>query len=80
MIFTDRDIEHHRKQKKEVNGWHSNSNLYNMERPIDRVIGALFDRLSAFAETGEVIEIFDWLHYFAFDALEVFEVRTRISL
>lgn len=51
-----------------------------MERPVDRVIEALSDTLSGFAGTGEVIEVSDWLHYFAFDAIGVFTVCTGISL
>ena len=79
MVFTQRDIERHNQRKKEVSGLYSNSVLYNMEKPVDRVIEVLFDRLSGFAETGEVIEMFDWLHYFAFDTIGVFTVCTRIS-
>lgn len=79
MVFTQRDIERHRQRKKEVSGLYSNSVLYNMEMPVDRVTETLFDRLSGFAETGETIEICDWLHYFAFDAIGVFTVCTRIS-
>lgn len=79
MIFTQRDIERHKQRKKEVSGLYSNNILYNMERPLERVIESLFDRLSDFAETGEVIEMFDWLHYFAFDAIGVFTVYTRNS-
>ena len=80
MIFTQRDIERHRQRKKEVSGLYSKSILYNMEQPLDRVIAALFDRLSGFAETCEVIEMFDWLHYFAFDAIGVITVHIRLSL
>ena len=79
MIFTERDIKRHRQRKKEVSGLYSKNVLYNMERPVDKVIEALFDRLSGFSETGEVIEMCDWLHYFAFDAIGVFTVCTRIS-
>ena len=46
-----------------------------MEKPLDKVIEALFSRLNGFAETGELVEIFDWLHLFAFDAVGVFTVR-----
>ena len=80
MVFTQRDIERHRHRKKEVSGLYSKSVLYNMEQPLDRVIQALLDRLSGFAETCEVIEMFDWLHYFAFDAIGVITVYMDISL
>lgn len=78
MIFTQRDIERHSQRTKEVSGLYSNSVLHNMEGPVDRVIEALFDRLYEFAERGEVVEISDWLHYFAFDAIGVFTARTQI--
>lgn len=76
MIFTQRDIERHRQRRKEVSGLYSNSVLYNMEKPVDRVIESLLNRLSDFAEMGDVFEICDWLHYFAFDAIGVFTVCT----
>lgn len=59
MIFTQRDIERHRQRKKEVSVLYSNSVLYSMEQPLDRVMEAMVDRLSGFAETCEVIEMFD---------------------
>ena len=76
MIFTDRDIERHTRRRKEVSGLYSNSVIHNMEKPVDMITEALFDRFSGFAETGEVIEMFDWLQYFAFDTIGVFIVRT----
>ena len=79
MVFTQRDIERHRQRRKEVSGMYANSDLFNMEGPIDRVVEALFERLSDFAETGKVIEICDWLHYFAFDAIGVFTVCPQIA-
>ncbi|MCJ1389798.1 hypothetical protein MMC18_002655 [Xylographa bjoerkii] len=72
MVFTERGIERHTQRRKEVNGLYLNTSIVNMEKPLDEVIKALFGRLSGFAETGEVIEMFDWLHYFAFDAIGVF--------
>ena len=74
MVFTERDTERHTRRRKEVNGLYANSAILNMERPLDRVLETLFDRLSGFSETGEVIEMFDWLHYFAFDAIGMFTV------
>ena len=79
-LFSERDTERHTQRKKEVSGLYSNSTLHNMEQPLDTVIQALFDRLSEFAETCEVIEMFDWLHYFTFDAIGVFTVHICISL
>jgi len=77
MVFTDQDIERHTRRRKEVNGLYSNSFLVNMEKPVDAVVEALLDRLSHFARTGEVIEVSEWLHYFAFDAIGVLTVRYR---
>ena len=74
MIFTEQDIERDRERKKDVSGLYSHSVLYNMERPVDSFIEALFDRLSMFTRTSEVIEMFDWLHQFAFDTIGVFTV------
>ena len=73
-MFADRDIERHTQRRKEVNGLYSNNVIYNMEKPLDMVVEALVQRFLDFAQTGEVIEVFDWLHYFAFDAIGVFTV------
>ena len=45
-----------------------------MDEPLGKVVEALLKKLSNFACTGEVIEVFDWLHYFTFDAIGVFTV------
>lgn len=80
MVFTERDIERHTQRRKEVSGLYANSVIYNLERPLDRVVEALLDKLSHFAATSEVIEMFDWLHYFTIDAIGVFTVCTWDSL
>lgn len=63
-----------------MSGLYSNNSLYNLERPVDRVIEALFERLCDFAETGEVIEVFNWFHCFAFDSIGMLTVWSRILL
>ena len=63
----------HTKEKR--GKWvYANSAILNMERHLDSVTETLFDKLSSFSETEEVIEMFDWLRYFVFDAIEMFTV------
>ena len=73
----ERDLVRHKRRRKEVSGLYSISMLYNMEKPLDKVVEALLDRLSRFADTDEMIEMCDYLHYFAFDAIGVFTVCTH---
>ena len=79
-MFSQRDIERHRQRKKEVSGLYSNNSLYNLEKPVDRAIEALFAKLSGFAKTDVVIDLFDWFHCFAFDSIGMLTVWPRILL
>ena len=76
-MFTQRDIERHRQRKREVSSLYSNNSLYNLEKPVDRAIEALFERLYGFAETREVIDVFNWFHCFAFDSIGMLTVGSR---
>ena len=77
-MFSQRGIEHHRQRKKEVSGLYANTPLYNLERPVDRAIEALFAKLSGFAKTGVVIDLFDWFHCSAFDSIGILTVWSRV--
>ena len=79
-MFSQRDIERHRQRKREVSSLYSNDSLYNLEKPVDRAKEALFERLYGFAETGEVIDVFNWSHCFAFDSIGMLTVWSRILL
>ena len=79
-MFSQRDIERHRQRKREVSSLYSNNALYNLERHVDRAIEELFERLYDFAETGEVIDVFNWFHCFAFDSIGMLTVWSRILL
>ena len=79
-MFSQRDIERHRQRKKEVSGLYSNNSLYNLEKPVDGAIEALFEKLSGFTKTDVAIDLFDWFHYFTFDSIGLLTVWSRILL
>ena len=51
-----------------------------MEEHLDKVMERLFYKLSAFAGTFDSIELFEWMHFFASDAIGLFTVQTWRSL
>ena len=73
-------MKRHAQRLKEVSALYSNSNLYNMEEHLDKVMERLFHKLSAFARTFDSIELFEWMHLFAFDAIGIFTVYICRSL
>ena len=70
-VFSQRDIERHNSRRAEVSALYSNTFIYGLEKPLNTVLETLLGRFSTYAKTEEAINLFDWLHFFAFDAIGI---------
>ena len=67
--FTTLDNAHHAARIRQVNSLYQMSALVNIEYQIDGATNDFVERLTKYAEERKVIDMSDWLKYFAFDAV-----------
>ena len=70
-LFSTRDPEHHRIERRKVGNAYSLSKLLESEDAIDSCIKLLMDKLGDFESREESIDLGVWLQYYAFDAVGV---------
>lgn len=66
-LFSTRDPEYHRVEKRKVGAAYSMPNLLQSEKAIDSCIDLFMKRLDEFARTETSVDLGAWLQYFAFD-------------
>ena len=68
-LFSTRDPEYHRVEKRKVGAAYSLPNLLQSEEAIDSCINLFMDRLGEFASQRKPVNLGAWLQYFAFDVV-----------
>jgi hypothetical protein len=68
-LFSTRDPEYHRVEKRKVGAAYSLPNLLQGEKGIDSCVELLMGRLDGLALGKKVVDPGVWLHYFAFDVV-----------
>ncbi|KAJ9611683.1 hypothetical protein H2200_004867 [Cladophialophora chaetospira] len=68
-LFSTRDPEYHRIEKRKVGAAYSLPNLLQSEAAIDSCVELFMDRLHEFASKKEPVDLGAWLQYFAFDVV-----------
>ena len=68
-LFSTRDPEYHRVEKRKIGAAYSLPNLLQSEAAIDSCVSLFMDRLSEFASKKEAVDLGAWLQYFAFDVV-----------
>ena len=68
-IFSTRDPQEHRDQKRKIASAYSLSNLLQSEEAIDSCSTLFLERLGEFAGKKEPIDLGAWLQYYAFDVV-----------
>ena len=68
-LFSTRDPEYHRVEKRKVGAAYSLPNLLQSEAAIDSCVSLFMDRLHEFASNGMPVDLGAWLQYFAFDVV-----------
>ncbi|KAG9776743.1 benzoate 4-monooxygenase cytochrome-like protein P450, partial [Aureobasidium melanogenum] len=68
-LFSTRDPNYHRIEKRKVGHAYSLPNLLESEEAIDSCIKLFMQRLGEFADRREPVDLGMWLQYFAFDVV-----------
>jgi hypothetical protein len=68
-LFSTRDPEYHRVEKRKIGAAYSLPNLLQSEAAIDSCVNLFMDRLNEFASKNEAVDLGAWLQYFAFDVV-----------
>ena len=75
--FSHRDIQRHAERRRQTAPLYSMSNITKMELAVDKTTALFFDKISAFALSGQTVEMDRWCHYYAFDVLGEITVRVH---
>ena len=68
-LFSTRDPEEHRREKRKVGAAYSLPNLLQSEQAVDSCIGLFVQRLDEFERQNKPVDLGTWLQYFAFDVV-----------
>lgn len=68
-LFSTRDPQYHRIEKRKVGAAYSLPNLLESEEAIDSCIKLFMARLDEFASKGQPVDLGAWMQYFAFDVV-----------
>jgi hypothetical protein len=68
-LFSTRDPEYHRVEKRKVGAAYSMPNLLQSEEAIDSCVNLFMQRLGELASKGDPVDMGEWLHYYAFDVV-----------
>ena len=68
-LFAELNIQRHAERRRQTAGIYNMNALTKMEHRIDQTEVTFFEKMTSFAGIGELFEINQWLHYFAFDVI-----------
>ncbi|OOQ85668.1 cytochrome P450 oxidoreductase [Penicillium brasilianum] len=78
-LFSDRDEQHHREQKRLVANAYSLSSLLEMEPGVDSCTQIFLDKLGSFADRKEPVDLGAWLQYYSFDVIGEFVFAKKLG-
>lgn len=68
-IFSTRDVEYHKQQKRKVAHAFGLSSLLDMEPAIDSCTNLLMKKLDHYADSNTSVDLAKWMQYYAFDVI-----------
>ena len=77
--FTTLDNVHHAARIRQVKSLYQTSALVNIEYQVDSTTDTFVERLLGFAKEGHVVDMSDWLKYYAFDAVGSLSVSSQLA-
>ncbi|KAF3387658.1 Cytochrome P450 monooxygenase mpaDE [Penicillium rolfsii] len=78
-LFSTRDEQFHRNQKRPVANAYSMTSLLEVEPAVDSCTEVLISRLQDFAAKGQPVDLGTWLHYYAFDVVGEFTFAKKFG-
>lgn len=68
-LFSTRDPEYHRVEKRKVGNAYALANLLQAEQGVDSCIDLFMQRMEEYATGNKPVDLGAWLQYFAFDVV-----------
>jgi hypothetical protein len=68
-MFSERDIVNHSLKRRKVASLYSVTALLSYEGFVDKCNQQLCNKLEGFTGAGKVINIYNWMQYYAFDVI-----------
>ncbi|KAL2856972.1 cytochrome P450 [Aspergillus pseudodeflectus] len=78
-LFSTRDEQFHRDQKRPVANAYSMTSLLEMEPAVDSCTEIFFSRLRDFADQKKPVDLGTWLQYYAFDVVGEFTFGKKLG-
>ena len=68
-IFSSVDIEHNAGRRRQISSLYQMGALTNIQYQVDNTSAIFMQKLADFADQGKIIDMAQWLQYYAFDAV-----------
>ncbi|KAA8893336.1 cytochrome P450 [Sphaerosporella brunnea] len=78
-LFSTRDPQYHRDQKKLVANAYSMSALIEMESAVDDCTKLFMSKMAPYAASGNPVDLGEWLQYYAFDIVGLFSFNKYLG-
>lgn len=78
-LFSTRDPEYHRIEKRKVGNAYALPRLLESEEAVDSCITLFMSRLDTFASQDKPVDLGAWLQYFAFDVVGEFTFSSKLG-
>ncbi|EKG16143.1 Cytochrome P450 [Macrophomina phaseolina MS6] len=78
-IFSTRDERYHHEQKRSIAAAYSLTSLLAKEDAVDSCSRLFVDKLGAYADAGEPVDLGQWLQYYAFDVIGEFSFARKLG-
>lgn len=75
-IFTIQDNELHKERRRKISSLYTMSSMVSYEKAVDEMTSLCVRKMHQFAEQGRLIDIPQWMQYYAFDVIGEITVRT----
>lgn len=74
-IFTIQDSDLHKERRRKIASLYTMSSMVSYEKAVDEMTRVCVRKMHEFAEQGRMINIPQWLQYYAFDVIGEITVR-----
>ncbi|KAK7697057.1 hypothetical protein SLS64_013908 [Diaporthe eres] len=74
-IFTIQDNELHKERRRKISSLYTMSSMVSYEKAVDEMTRVCVRKIHQFAEEGRLVDIPQWMQYYAFDVIGEITVR-----
>lgn len=74
-IFTMQDNDLHKDRRRKISSLYTMSSMVSYEKAVDEMTGVCVRKMHEFAEQGRLVNIPQWMQYYAFDVIGEITVR-----